>query len=66
MLDMTHLRFFTKATMSEMFERVGFEVKEVAGINSFTANRSRRMAYRRVRPLLPDTDWLQSSSRAIR
>jgi 2-polyprenyl-3-methyl-5-hydroxy-6-metoxy-1,4-benzoquinol methylase len=34
-LDRTHLRFFTRATMIELFETSGFEVDRVEGINPF-------------------------------
>lgn len=32
-LDRTHLRFFTKATMVEMFETCGYSLERVTGIN---------------------------------
>lgn len=32
-LDRTHLRFYTRATMQEMFERCGYRVRSVAGLN---------------------------------
>ena len=33
-LDRTHVRFFTRATMVEMFERAGYTVELCEGINS--------------------------------
>jgi len=32
-LDRTHLRFYTRATMREMFERTGYQVDSVEGLN---------------------------------
>ena len=34
LLDRTHLRFFTRDTMVEMFERVGWRVETVCGVNA--------------------------------
>lgn len=34
-LDRTHLRFFTRASISEMFERAGYDVEVVAPLNEF-------------------------------
>ena len=33
LLDRTHLRFFTRDTMTELFERTGWRVEQVTGIN---------------------------------
>lgn len=33
-LDRTHLRFFTRSSMAELFERAGFALKTCAGINA--------------------------------
>jgi 2-polyprenyl-3-methyl-5-hydroxy-6-metoxy-1,4-benzoquinol methylase len=57
-LDRTHLRFFTKTTMREMFEGAGFEVARLEGINSFLAAPRYRFA-RRLAPALGDAQWLQ-------
>ena len=35
-LDKTHLRFFTRNTIAELFERAGFAVEQLRGINEFT------------------------------
>ena len=37
LMDITHVRFFTKKSMIRMFEKVGFEIKLVKGINSITS-----------------------------
>ena len=34
-LDKTHLRFFTKSSIVDMFEREGFALEKVSGINAF-------------------------------
>ena len=57
-LDRTHLRFFTKATMREMFEDAGFEVVRLEGINSFATAHPRR-AVRWLSSVLGDGQWLQ-------
>jgi hypothetical protein len=57
-LDRTHLRFFTKSTMREMFEAAGFDILTLDGVNSFLAGDR----YRFVRPLgrvLGNAQWLQ-------
>jgi len=36
-LDRTHLRFFTKSSIVDMFEREGFALEEISGINAFVA-----------------------------
>lgn len=33
LLDRTHLRFFTKATIREMFEGAGFTVEQITPVN---------------------------------
>jgi 2-polyprenyl-3-methyl-5-hydroxy-6-metoxy-1,4-benzoquinol methylase len=57
-LDRTHLRFFTKSTMREMFEDAGFEVIRLEGINSFATAHPRR-AVRLISRFLGDGQWLQ-------
>jgi len=37
LMDITHVRFFTKKSMIRMFEKVGFDIKLVKGINSITS-----------------------------
>lgn len=36
-LDRTHLRFFTKSTMVEMFKHEGFNIEMICGINAYAA-----------------------------
>lgn len=57
-LDRTHLRFFTKSTMTEMFEQSGLRVDRVQGINNqwYTGHWSR---FRRLAPLFGEFQWLQ-------
>ena len=57
-LDRTHLRFFTRSTMHEMFEDAGFEVVRLEGINSFATAHPRR-AVRVLSPMLGHGQWLQ-------
>jgi 2-polyprenyl-3-methyl-5-hydroxy-6-metoxy-1,4-benzoquinol methylase len=57
-LDRTHLRFFTRSTMREMFEGAGYEVLRLEGINSF-ATQHRRRSVRWVSRFLGDGQWLQ-------
>jgi 2-polyprenyl-3-methyl-5-hydroxy-6-metoxy-1,4-benzoquinol methylase len=57
-LDRTHLRFFTKSTMRQMFEEAGFDVVRLEGINSFATEHPRRPV-RWLSPLLGDGQWLQ-------
>lgn len=38
-LDRTHLRFFTKSTICDLFNKAGYDVEEVRGINSIGQSR---------------------------
>lgn len=58
-LDRTHLRFFTKATMVEMFETAGYEVQLVRGINSFCDLNPRFRMLRGLEVALGNLRWLQ-------
>ena len=67
-LDRTHLRFFTKATIIEMFESAGLEVELCEGVNSQMAgwrpvrryiNRRIIVDMRWIPLLMPDSRWLQ-------
>lgn len=52
-LDRTHLRFFTKATMVEMFGQCGFEVQTCVGTNSWGRDlRASRRPWRRLTGLV--------------
>lgn len=60
-LDRTHVRFFTRATMIELFEQRGFVVERCEGINSATVldwqkRTLRRRLWLRV---FPDSEWVQ-------
>ena len=63
-LDRTHLRFFTRATMIEMFQGAGFQVNLCVGANSL-ADRWRseprllkRVAKRALLPALGDAQFI--------
>lgn len=60
-LDRTHVRFFTRATMMELFERSGYDIALCEGINSATALdwRTRTIKRRLWLRLFPDSEWLQ-------
>lgn len=60
-LDRTHVRFFTKATMIELFHKSGFEVETCVGINNVVDLDPRAWRGRRryARHLLGDGQWLQ-------
>ena len=60
-LDRTHVRFFTRQTMVEMFESSGYRVTLARGVNSLTRQdpvfwRGHR---RKLRHLLRDAEWMQ-------
>ena len=61
-LDRTHVRFFTKATMLELFADTGFDVELCEGANSlFDEREYRRRRYRPLRPLrhvAGDFQWM--------
>ncbi len=57
-LDRTHVRFFTRATMVELLEQGGFRVERVQGINSaFGLAKWRRFA--RAERIVGDAQWMQ-------
>ena len=58
-LDRTHLRFFTRQTMVEMFEGAGYEVQSVVGIHSALQEHERWRRLRLLAPLIGDRQWLQ-------
>jgi hypothetical protein len=41
-LDRTHLRFFTDCSIKAMFERAGYKVEKLEGINAFLWGSTRR------------------------
>lgn len=59
-LDRTHVRFFTRQTMVEMFEGAGLEVTACEGVNSVYDERwNRRSPLRRAwTAIIPDSTWL--------
>jgi 2-polyprenyl-3-methyl-5-hydroxy-6-metoxy-1,4-benzoquinol methylase len=63
-LDRTHLRFFTKATMIEMFEQADYRVTRCEGANSVQQvwstdrNAVKRLAKLGLLPLLGDSRYL--------
>lgn len=64
LLDRTHVRFFTRATMTEMFVDAGYEIEGIHGINScWTWSKDPRIAQRLVKRMilkrLPDSRYLQ-------
>lgn len=60
-LDRTHVRFFTRATMIELFHKCGFEVETCVGINNVVDQSPQAWRGRRryARHLLRDAQWLQ-------
>lgn len=64
-LDRTHVRFFTRATMVELFEGAGFEVETCVGINGQEHRWAqdtvpwRRFLKLRLVPFLGDFRWVQ-------
>ncbi|MEP6477975.1 MAG: class I SAM-dependent methyltransferase [Rhodoglobus sp.] len=56
-LDRTHVRFFTRATMVEMFEGAGYTVERAQGINSMTTRGHAR--------LLAPLAWLFGNARFL-
>jgi hypothetical protein len=59
-LDRTHVRFFTRRTMVEMFEGAGLEVAVCEGVNSVYDERwNRRSPLRRAwTAIIPDSTWV--------
>ena len=55
-LDRTHLRFFTRATMVQMFAETGWQVESVTGINPRMDDRGR---FDRLAPLVGDLRFQQ-------
>lgn len=67
-LDRTHVRFFTRATMVEMFERAGYDVKTAVGTGSVWSHHwHQRTLWRRlwVRKW-PNSEWLHFVLVAVR
>ena len=63
-LDRTHLRFFTRATMVEMFEQAGYQVLRVEGVNPYAGSwptdppGPRRLAKRVIPRLMRDFRYM--------
>lgn len=60
-LDRTHVRFFTRATMLELFHKTGYEVLLCEGINNVADVHDRWFRGRlvRARHLLGPSQWMQ-------
>ena len=56
-LDRTHLRFFTRETIEDMFARAGFQVEAVQGVTDYVALGGRRRLPLRLLPA--DMRWMQ-------
>jgi 2-polyprenyl-3-methyl-5-hydroxy-6-metoxy-1,4-benzoquinol methylase len=57
-LDRTHLRFFTRSTIIELFEGAGFTVERIQGLAAFPTQR-RHAPLRVLRPLMRGAKWRQ-------
>lgn len=57
-LDRTHIRFFTRKTMIEMFSNAGYETEQVQGIKFMEGGRKAKLL-RPLRRLIGDAAWLQ-------
>jgi 2-polyprenyl-3-methyl-5-hydroxy-6-metoxy-1,4-benzoquinol methylase len=59
-LDRTHVRFFTRATMIEMFEGAGYDVRTIEGTGSVWAHHWHTRTWRRRLWLWkwPNSEWL--------
>lgn len=59
-LDRTHVRFFTRATMIEMFERAGYDVQSIEGAGSVWAHHwhTRTLKRRLWVRKWPNAQWL--------
>lgn len=60
-LDRTHVRFFTRATMVEMFKQAGYLIEQCEGVNSALGREWSRasLKHRLWARALPDSVWLQ-------
>ena len=65
-LDRTHLRFFTQATIRELFEGAGFRVERSEGINPLTPGWKLRILFFAAGKRLADTRYQQIACVASR
>ena len=59
-LDRTHLRFFTRRSMIDLFDRAGFKVEQIAGINSMGT-----ITEHRLKPAIQATERLVGDARFL-
>lgn len=57
-LDRTHVRFFTRSAMVDLFESSGYVVESATGENSILQWKPYQRAHRFVQPLLKNTGWV--------
>jgi 2-polyprenyl-3-methyl-5-hydroxy-6-metoxy-1,4-benzoquinol methylase len=58
-LDRTHVRFFTRQTMVEMFTDAGYLIERVEGINSMVDMEGFWRHFRHIRWVFGNVQWLQ-------
>jgi 2-polyprenyl-3-methyl-5-hydroxy-6-metoxy-1,4-benzoquinol methylase len=59
-LDRTHVRFFTRDTMVEMFEGAGYRVDRCEGVNSvWESDWAPSLRRRAMVRMVPQSEWLQ-------
>jgi hypothetical protein len=58
-LDRTHVRFFTRQTMVEMFTDAGYLIERVEGINSMVDMEGFWRHFRRIQWVSGNAQWLR-------